>query len=77
MRSALFRDVTQRKMLVMYRRFGITHRSVGFLNMGPAGFTETPVTKYKCTLRNISEERKLRENYLHEILDVYNTQTNG
>jgi hypothetical protein len=73
MRSALFWGITQRLVLVLYRRFGTTYRShlqgsriprrkVSFwnswpLNMGPVPCSETSVRDYHSTLRNIPEER--------------------
>jgi hypothetical protein len=64
MRSSLFFDVTQRRLVVIYRRFAKYYgphlqESSGPspLKMGPTGCPETSVTKYKSTLRNIPEEQ--------------------
>jgi hypothetical protein len=52
MRCALFWDITQRWVGVLYRRFGTTSRT-----LGPIGGPETSVQNYHSTLRNIPEER--------------------
>ena len=63
-RSALFWDVTQRGMVIWYRRVGTTYRShlggqeVSDLKMGPTGCPKTSVSNYHSTLRNIPEERR-------------------
>jgi hypothetical protein len=58
-RSALFWDITQRRMVILYRLFGTTHRSMTSwpLKMGPAGCPETSVKNYRSTLHNVREER--------------------
>jgi len=46
---ALFGDFTQRRMVVLYRRFGTTHRyrlQGSSLKMGPIGRPETSVRNY-------------------------------
>jgi hypothetical protein len=65
MRSSLLWDVTQRKLVVSYRRFGtnsLSHPqgsgSPRHLEMGPMGCPETLVTSNKSTLSNVPEERK-------------------
>jgi hypothetical protein len=50
-RSAFFWDITQRSVLVVYRRFGP-------LMLGPIGCPATSVQNYHSTLRNILEERR-------------------
>ena len=70
--SSLFWDITQRGLVVMYRRFGTTHityfqgpkiprRSPSWtawsLKMGPISCPETSVHNYQSTLRNIPEGR--------------------
>jgi hypothetical protein len=57
MRSALFWDITQRRMVILYRRFGTTYPSFLLLKLGPIGCPETSVKDYHSTLRNIPEER--------------------
>jgi hypothetical protein len=69
-RSALFWDITQRRVAILYRRFGTTcrshlqgSRSLGLwaswpLKMGPICCLETSVKDYHWTLRNIREERR-------------------
>jgi hypothetical protein len=54
MRSALFWDITQCLVLILYRRFGT-------LKIGPIGFPETSVKDYHSALRNIPEERKSKK----------------
>jgi hypothetical protein len=62
--STLFWNITQRRVVVPYRRFGRTYRShlKGFfssshLKMGPLRCPETSVKDYHSTLHNIPEER--------------------
>jgi hypothetical protein len=55
MRSALFCDVTQRRLVVIYRRCGTTYWS---LKMGPIGCPAMSVTNYESTVRKITEERR-------------------
>jgi len=52
MRSALFWDVTQRRLIVIYRRFGQP------LNMGTIGCPETSLSHYQSTPRAIPKERR-------------------
>jgi hypothetical protein len=58
--SAFFWDVTQRRMVIVYWRFGKTCRSglVAPCKMGPIRCPETSVKDYHSTLRNIPEERR-------------------
>jgi hypothetical protein len=65
MRSALLWDITHRRVVILYRRFGTTYRSYLFcswtilpLKMGPRRCTETSVKDYHSTLCNILEERR-------------------
>jgi len=56
MRSALFLDVTHRKVITPYRRFGTSFRpdlqwSRNLLKMGPIGCPERSVRNYHSTLR--------------------------
>jgi hypothetical protein len=62
--SALFWDITQRRVVILYRRFGTTYRShlQGSLKMGRKVCFETSVQNYHSTLRNIAEERMIQEN---------------
>jgi hypothetical protein len=62
-RYELFRGITQRRMIILYRRFGTTCRShlQGYwtswlLKMGPIRCSETSVKGYYSTLRNAPEE---------------------
>ena len=62
--SSLFRVVTQCILVVAYRRFGTTYRSLfqgpwtaGTLKMGLVGSPETSVYSYKNTLLNDPKER--------------------
>ena len=55
MRSELFCDFTQRRMVVSYRRFGTTYRSHP-LKMGPIGRPETSVRNYHSTLHKIPQK---------------------
>jgi hypothetical protein len=65
--SALFWDITQRRVVVPYRRFGTTYRShlqgpssfsgtVCPAKRGPIGCPETSVQNFHSALRNIPEE---------------------
>ena len=65
LRSALFWDITQRWVVVLYRRFGtnyLSHLQGSWtswpLKMGPIGFPETSVQNYHSTLCNIPEARR-------------------
>jgi hypothetical protein len=68
LRSLLYWDVTQRKLVVSHRRFGTTYRShlqgpqskktAWPLKTIPTGCPETAVTYYPSTLRNIPDERR-------------------
>jgi hypothetical protein len=73
MRSALFWDITQRWVVIVYRRFGTTYRShlqrsrsprrlssltSWPLKIGPIGCPETAVQYYHSTLCNIAQERR-------------------
>jgi hypothetical protein len=62
--SSLFWVVTQRILVVAYRRFGTTYRSLfqgswtaETLKMGLVGCPETSVNSYQHTLLNDPEER--------------------
>jgi hypothetical protein len=69
LRSSLFWDVTQRRLVVSYWRFEKTYRSIfngqrsafswtaWSLNMGPIGCPETSATNYQSALHNSPEER--------------------
>jgi hypothetical protein len=64
MRSALFWGITQRRVVILYRRFGTTYRSnlegswtSGPYKMGQIRCPETSVKDYHSTLRYTSEER--------------------
>jgi len=71
MRSGLFWNITQRRLVIYYRRFGTTcrfylqvirstRRFVGKfspLKMGPKGCLEKSLTNYRPTLSNIPEKR--------------------
>jgi hypothetical protein len=72
---ALFRDITQRRVAVLYRRFGTTYQShlkgsrsprrkgtSWPLKMGLINCPETSLQNYHSPLRNILEER---ESHLH------------
>jgi hypothetical protein len=60
--SALFWDITQRRVVILYRRFGTTYLSNCCtswpLKMGPICCPETSVKGHHSTLRNIPEERR-------------------
>jgi hypothetical protein len=63
--SALFWDIKQRRVVILYRRFGIIYRShfQGSstslpLIMGPICCPETLLQNYHSTLPNISEDRR-------------------
>jgi hypothetical protein len=56
MRSALFCDVTQRWLVILYRRFGTTDRISWPLKMVPIGFPETSAQNYYSTLHNNAEK---------------------
>ena len=58
MRFSLFWDVTQRRLVVSYRRFGINCRVPPSwpLKKEPIGRAETSVGNYQFTLRDIPEE---------------------
>jgi hypothetical protein len=67
LRSALFWGVTQRRVVVLYWRFGTTYRSneggllhwtSWLLKMGPRRCPETSVKDYHSTLRNTPEDRR-------------------
>jgi hypothetical protein len=56
MRLALFWDITQRRVVILYRRF--SSRPSSSLKMGPIRCPETSVKNYHWTLRNIPEDRR-------------------
>jgi hypothetical protein len=80
MRSELFSDITQLRVVIMYRRFGTTSRSplqrsrkswtYSPLKMGPRGCPETSAQNYHSALRNIREERRSQHQhtYCHQSL---------
>jgi hypothetical protein len=55
MRSAFFCDITQRRVAVIYRRFGTTYQS---------HLPETSVRHHHCTLSNVAEERRSQNNII-------------
>jgi hypothetical protein len=59
MRSVFFWDITRRRVLIRYRRFGTTYRShiqgSRPLKMGTIHCPETSVSDYRGTLRNIPD----------------------
>ena len=56
MRSSLLCDVTQRRSVVCYRRFG--NFKLSHVKMRLVRVPETSVTHYQSTQRNIPEERR-------------------
>ena len=63
LRSALFLDFAQRRIVVRCRRFGTTSPShlkgsSSSLKMGPTGCPETSVRNYHTPLRNVPNEHK-------------------
>jgi hypothetical protein len=58
MRSAFFWDITQRRMVILYRRFGTTYLSHPPLKVGQIRCPATSVKDYRSTLHNIPEERR-------------------
>jgi hypothetical protein len=67
MRSALFWGITQRRLLILYRRFGTAYRShlqrtSWPLKMGPTR-PETSVKDYHSTLRYTPEKRRSQRNF--------------
>jgi hypothetical protein len=65
MRPAHILDITQRRVLILYRRFGTTYpsylqgsRSPTSFKMGPKGYPETSIKDYHSTLPNIPETRR-------------------
>jgi hypothetical protein len=56
-RSALYWDITQRRVVIAYRRFG-TYLAHLKGQMGPIRCPETSVKDYLSTLRNKPEERR-------------------
>jgi hypothetical protein len=57
----IFWDVTQRRYVVSYLRFGTTyqtHLQGQALKIGQIGCPETSVNNYLSSLRNIPEERR-------------------
>ena len=52
MRTALFWAISQRLVVISYRRFGTT-----YMRFGPIGCPETWTRNYHYSLRNIPEER--------------------
>jgi hypothetical protein len=58
MPSALFRDMMQRTVIILYRRFGTTYRSHLQGPRNPIGCSENLLQNYYSTLLNIAEERR-------------------
>jgi hypothetical protein len=65
MKSALFWDITERRVILLYRRFGTTYRShiqrswtSSSLTMGQIVRPETSVNDYHSTSRNSPEQRR-------------------
>jgi len=58
MRTALLLDITQRVVVIPYRRFGTTYLShfQGTLKMEPIGCPETSVRNFHYSLRNNPEQ---------------------
>jgi hypothetical protein len=82
MRSALFWDFTQRRMIVCYRRFGTTYRPCHQVSRSrlldpwrwdPIGCPETSVTNYLSTLRKLPEEWRSQLHNLFSWLMVKST----
>jgi hypothetical protein len=77
---SLFWDVTQRILVVTYRRFGTTYQTHlqgsssprRCLKMGLTCCPERSVNKYQCTLRNIQEERRLGITYIYKQASLSN-----
>jgi hypothetical protein len=68
MRTALLWAITQRVMVIPYRRFGTTYRSrprnsriLEAPRIGPRGRPETSVRNYRYSLRTSAKERSCRE----------------
>ena len=78
MRSVLFWDITQRKLVIAYWRCGTTYRShlqwsrSLLLTLGPTGCSETTVRNYHPTLRNVPEEQRSYTEIYWENLKVRN-----
>jgi hypothetical protein len=62
LRSTLLWDITQRRVVILYRRFGskkiYSTWTSWSLKMGPIRWPETSVNDYHSTLRNTPEERR-------------------
>jgi hypothetical protein len=63
MNSALFSDITQRRVIFVYRRFGTTYRPhfLGLLDSwrwDPIGRSKTSVQNYLSTVRNIPQQNR-------------------
>jgi hypothetical protein len=56
LRSALLCDITERRVVILYRRFGTTYRSHLQGSRSPIRCSETSVKDCHSTLRNITEE---------------------
>jgi hypothetical protein len=74
--SALFWDITQLRVVILYRRFGRIYRSYlqGLRTswpwkMGPIRYTETSVNDYHWTLRNTSTSRRKLEITVNDALN--------
>jgi hypothetical protein len=65
---ALFWDITRRRVVIVYRRFGTMHLShLDPCRLEPIRCPETSVNNYLTTPRNISEER------VSNLMCVYNS----
>jgi hypothetical protein len=72
-RYALFWGIRQRRVVILYRRFGTTH-PLGLFDpsrMGRIRCPETSVNDYHSTLRNTPEERK---SHLHRGGEAWNQE---
>jgi hypothetical protein len=83
-RSALFCGITQRRVVIFYRRFGTTYQShiqgsrsrISWpLKMGLIRCAETSVKDYHSTLRHTSEERMSQHNTLCNCICVHKNIT--
>jgi hypothetical protein len=70
MRSTLFWDITQRRAVILYRRFGTKYRPRFQGSISLIGCPETSVKDYHSTLRNIPEERRPHYNKIHILYTI-------
>jgi hypothetical protein len=61
LRYALFWNVTQRRVVILYRRVKLSSWNSWPLKMGPIPCPETSVKYYHMMLRNIPEERRSQQ----------------